>query len=211
MGRPHIPIAVGQRFGRLVVLNGPIRRHKEHLLYEFVCDCGRICEATSANVRYGTTKSCGCLLKDALRETCNKNVTHGRSRGITYKSWVSMKSRAGKRSDYANRKLCSRWRLFENFLADMGERPSKGHTVDRVDNSLGYEPGNCRWATRSQQQRNKRSNVIVEYDGKSLVVIELFEMLNISRSALPTFYNGIRAGKSTAFMIDKLRRLGYVS
>jgi hypothetical protein len=67
--------------------------------------------------------------------------------------------------------VCDRWTKFENFYADMGERPI-GHTLDRIDNDLGYEPGNCRWATVSEQNRNKRSNHVIEYNGEKLCISE---------------------------------------
>lgn len=89
-------------------------------------------------------------------------ATHGLSRSKTYSSWVEMNRRC--KDDparacyphYAGRgiSVCERWHSFENFLADMGERP-EGLTLDRIDNDRGYEPGNCRWATRVQQRRNQ--------------------------------------------------------
>jgi hypothetical protein len=76
----------------------------------------------------------------------------------TYKSWQAMKYRCRMRPGYVDRgvTVCERWLTFENFLADMGERPSRDHSLDRIDNDGNYEPGNCRWATRSEQQKNKR-------------------------------------------------------
>jgi hypothetical protein len=64
--------------------------------------------------------------------------------------------------------VCERWRTFENFLADMGERPSRLYSLDRIDVNGNYEPGNCRWATRTEQMRNKRTNVMVEYRGRRM-------------------------------------------
>lgn len=75
----------------------------------------------------------------------------------TYKSWQAMKHRCSKREEYSAVTVCERWlNSFDNFLADMGERPGRNYSIDRVDNAGNYEPGNCRWATRSEQQKNKR-------------------------------------------------------
>lgn len=99
----------------------------------------------------------------------------------TYRSWGGMKDRCLQRahasfSYYGGRGItvCSRWMKFTNFLKDMGERPS-GTTLDRIDTNGNYEPSNCRWATRHQQDNNRRSNVIVEYRGERMTLTEACE------------------------------------
>lgn len=85
-------------------------------------------------------------------------------------------------SSYGGRGItvCDRWRhSFENFLADMGPRPSDKHSIDRIDNDGNYEPGNCRWATQREQCRNKRSNRIIEFDGVRLPVVDWAERLGV--------------------------------
>lgn len=101
-----------------------------------------------------------------------------------YSAWASMKSRcenpaARNFKDYGGRgiRVCAKWRnSFEAFLADMGPRPSKQHSIDRIDNDGNYEPGNCRWATAKRQQRNKRSNHYVRFQGKRMTVIDAAEL-----------------------------------
>lgn len=80
--------------------------------------------------------------------------------------------------------LCSSWRSFENFLADMGERPSLAHTIERVENDGNYEPGNCRWATRQEQANNRITNVRFEYRGRRLTFAELVRETGIGKELL---------------------------
>lgn len=113
-------------------------------------------------------------------------VTHRHSTTPTYYTWRSMLQRCSCRAwgdakrKYYDRgiRVCRRWKKFENFLKDMGDRPP-GTSIDRLENSIGYRPGNCRWATPVEQARNKRSNHRIEYDGKSLTLGEWAERLGI--------------------------------
>lgn len=112
--------------------------------------------------------------------------THGLIRSRTYKTWQAMKYRCEcpETSDhFANYRgrgisICERWRTFENFLADMGERPP-GMTLDRINNDGNYEPDNCRWASIKQQSNNHRWNVLLEHDGKTLTLMQWHEVSGI--------------------------------
>lgn len=80
--------------------------------------------------------------------------------------------------------ICERWLIFENFLADMGERPAGRYSIDRIDNSRGYEPGNCRWATLKQQNENRRSNRLLTHDGLTLTLTDWAKRLGLSKQAI---------------------------
>ncbi|MGN8062766.1 hypothetical protein ACTJK4_14000 [Ralstonia sp. 22111] len=120
------------------------------------------------------------------------NERHGQSNSPTWKSWRSMRDRCGNPgsrsySDYGGRgiSVCERWNLFENFLADMGERPSRRHSIDRYPNTDGnYEPTNCRWATPAEQARNRRSNRVLNFRGESKCVSAWADAIGIDRLTL---------------------------
>ena len=151
----------GRRFGRLIA-----RRYVKGSKWECICDCGTIVIVDTAKLTTGHTKSCGCLQVDRAAEA---NTTHGQARArlrsvtSTYRTWQQMKRRCFNPANhnykyYGGRGVvvCDRWReSFEAFLEDMGERPS-GHTIDRINSDGNYEPGNCRWATPTEQRRNRR-------------------------------------------------------
>jgi hypothetical protein len=99
----------------------------------------------------------------------------------------------GQFADYGGRGItvCERWKSFENFLADMGRRPSASHSIDRTDNTRGYGPDNCRWATKLEQANNKRNNVTIEFNGRSQTVPQWAKELGI---AATTLYTRLYAG-----------------
>ncbi len=169
-----------QRFGRLLVLlRGDNRGGRPWWLCR--CDCGRELTVAASSLRTGNTRSCGCLAAETKR---SMHLVHGHSAAghlsATYTAWGNMVRRGqGKaaREIYADRGItvCQRWLTFEHFLADMGERPSELHSIDRIDNDGNYEPSNCRWATRTEQNRNKRNNRRIAVDGVLLTVAEWAE------------------------------------
>ena len=117
--------------------------------------------------------------------------THGLSNSLTYKSWTKMRERCNypKSNRYASHgargiKVCKRWEKFENFYENMGERPSKDHSIDRVDNNGNYEPENCRWATQKEQANNRRSNRWVTIDGVTKTYTEWCEERGIKRNTV---------------------------
>jgi len=155
----------GQTFGRLTVLGRAPKSHESRQAFWRVrCACGRETTTTSQNLRLGIARSCGCARTTPNHPPCgDRTRRHGYSRTPTYRSWVSMWTRCtNPKVPYYHRyggrgiRVCDRWRDFESFLADMGERPSLRFSLDRWPNPDGnYEPTNCRWATQLQQVANR--------------------------------------------------------
>lgn len=146
----------GDRYGRVVVLGCSCHRRRTLA----VCDCGTFFEPFKSNLVQGFTKSCGCL----RQEVSSARVTHGLSETPIHETWMAMRRRCNDKNNphypqYGGRGIavCARWEKFENFLSDMGPRPS-GMSIDRVDVNGGYEPSNCRWADASTQVRNRRGS-----------------------------------------------------
>lgn len=119
------------------------------------------------------------------------NYKHGMFREPEYKAWGTMVQRCTNPNNrawihYGGRgiTICERWRTFSNFIEDMGRRPSPKHSIDRIDNSRGYEPANCRWANRREQSTNRRNNVIFEFRGEKRTITEWAELHGINRRTL---------------------------
>ena len=155
--------ATGQVFGRLTVLHRDHSRAERRAYWICQCSCGKLASVCGVSLRRGNTKSCGCGALESRSSSGKKHATHGQSDTPTFSSWSSMMDRClNERSrgyqHYGARGItvCEQWRTFLGFLADMGERPA-GTTLERIDNGRGYEPGNCKWATKADQSRNRSS------------------------------------------------------
>lgn len=176
----------GQTFGRLTVRDRAENKRSDRT-WLCVCSCGNTHIATSTNLVRGITKSCGCLRGDTLKAL---RTFHGLSHTKIHDAWSRMLQRCQNPnheyySYYGGRgiKVCDRWLEFQNFKADMGE-PKKGMSLERLDNNLGYEPGNCVWATPKQQARNRRSNRIVLFRGKEAPLIEHCEDMGLAHATV---------------------------
>jgi hypothetical protein len=145
------------------------------------CECGVTKTVNKCDVRSGRTKSCGCLNRERV-------TTHGERSSLEYSSWMSMKRRCLYENDPAYRRyggagitICERWlgdNGFQNFLSDMGRRPTPDHTLDRYPNPAGnYAPENCRWATKKEQGRNRRDSRLLTVDGVTRCISEWTELL----------------------------------
>lgn len=159
----------GQKFGHWLVVEKGDLDPRGNILWLCRCDCGTERFVRGSEVYLGNSTSCGCTRR-----------THGMTKTRTFKSWDSMKQRclnpnAPDYDRYGGRgiTICRRWlEKFDNFLSDMGERP-EGKTLDRIDPDGNYEPENTRWATISEQQFNRRSNLKLEYQGQIRKIVDL--------------------------------------
>ena len=163
-----LEIAPGTRFGRLTVIREvPVadRPVKTNRYFECACDCGGASKSPLCGLRTGSARSCGCFRRDSTISCNSKHGEAGKNSTAEYRAWKAMHDRCRSnnvvmRSSYGDRgvTVCERWASFPHFLSDMGRRPSRRHSVDRIDVDKGYGPDNCRWATYEQQARNRRSN-----------------------------------------------------
>lgn len=147
----------------------------------FICPiCGKEFSSRLTSVKEGLTSSCGCKKKLAAK---SRGVTHGMTKSVEYRTWVSMKERCDSddprvAKDYKNKGItvCDEWAVsFEIFFKDMGTKPSSNHSIDRVDVTKGYYKENCRWATIKEQNRNTRRAIFVTMSGVKRPLMDWIE------------------------------------
>lgn len=198
--------AVGERFGKLLVLSEACRREDGRTVVRCACSCGVILQVKPSDLRRGFIVSCGCHKREITAQRNRSNTVHGMSATAEHKTWRGILERClTPQSKYYSRyggrgiTVSDRWLDFRNFFADMGSRPSPKHSIDRRNNDGPYSKQNCRWATTIQQNRNRRTNVILEFNGESRCVTEWAEILDI-----PPFriFGRLRRGFSAADALD---------
>lgn len=185
----------GDRFGRLIVIGRHGTRGTSSV-WTVRCDCGtvkNVLKQQLSNTRERSTKSCGCLAKELIKA---RRTVHGACVGgissPEYQAWCSMRSRCRPLTDgghihYGGRgiRVCERWlHSFQNFLADMGPRPSSKHSIERIDVNGHYENGNCKWGTPKEQSRNTRHSKKHMLNGRLTSLAEICEETGFSKSAM---------------------------
>lgn len=191
-------IPPGSRFGRWTVLerdHTEPSNHGRHWVCQ--CDCGVRRTVRSGRLFSGESLSCGCLARELIAQ---RNHVHGRSYSPEHRSWSSMRTRCQNSKvdefpNYGGRgiTICPEWDSFERFYADMGPRPSRQHSIDRIDTNGPYAPWNCRWATTREQTRNTRRNRFLTYDDQTMTVCDWADKFGIGRS---TFIDRLDRGWS---------------
>lgn len=190
---------INKTFGRWSVI-GPheIRRVKKRNrhFYRCRCICGNVKFVRRSNLLNGSSRSCGCLRRDMMRD---KQTIHGLCQSREYHSWRNMIQRcrdenATSYERYGKRgiSVCARWmESFQNFLEDMGMMPDITYSIERIDNDGDYAPNNCRWATTTEQARNTRRNRILEHKGMALPVAEWVEITGIKSTTIRQRIDGL--------------------
>lgn len=159
----------GQRFGRLTVLSRGERNKHRQLRWVCKCDCGKTCTTLGMTLRKGETQSCGCLHREVIGQI---NRSHGMTRTPIYAIWHSMMQRCYDPNSHAYSRYGGRgiivaeaWHDFEAFYQDMGDKP-QGKSLERLNNDGHYSADNVIWADWKQQANNRRSNVVLEFQGR---------------------------------------------
>lgn len=177
----------GRVFGMLTVVGyvGQDRQKMSLWLCQCACGASTVVRGPSLLRKTDPTKSCGCLSRAAAK-------THGATKTPEYGVWRNMYQRCTNPNNpqyrnYGGRgiRVCARWReSFDNFLADMGARPSPQHSIDRIDTNGNYTPENCRWATPVQQSNNKNDNRLITYQGQTHTLAEWSRLIGMSKKGL---------------------------
>lgn len=186
---------ITQRFGRLVVKHFYAKTPSRDYYWLCGCDCGNDKVVCSKRLKSGRVTSCGCLNRELARA---RRLRHGACKTPIYNIWSGMIRRCERKQSPAYRryggrgiKVCKRWHKFENFYADMGNPPTKSHSIDRINNDGNYCKKNCRWATSKEQAQNRRSNRIITFRGESKCLSAWAEKTGIAQfTILNRIYSG---------------------
>lgn len=194
---------IGKKFGKLTIIEEYKQRDKHgKIVYKCLCDCGNYHDAVGVDLRKGNIKSCGCL----------RGNMHGKTRTRLYNTWSHMKQRCYNEKDphypdYGARGIvvCDEWKDdFTNFYSwAMDNNYQENLTIDRIDVNGNYEPDNCRWATKKQQNENKRNSIHLTYNGKTKTISQWCKELGLKHSIIYVRYHLGYTDKECLFGRDK--------
>lgn len=186
----------GHEFYRLTVLYRTVNGRSGQVYWQCHCSCGTEKSISAQSLLSGATHSCGCLQREKAHSTCVlRNTTHGQFGSKTHRIWAGIIQRCCniKNQAYINYggrgiRVHDRWLVFDNFFSDMGECPP-GLSIERRDNNGDYEPNNCYWATRLEQNSNTRKNRLIIIHNRSQTMSQWLRELKVPRT---TFYRWLQ-------------------
>ena len=200
-----IELNKGDVFGRLTC-SGEYKKIKSRRWYIFSCACGNEKLAQAKEVLSKKISSCGCLQVEMARKRKYLGRDEAKRNGV-YKAWAGMISRCKNEKNpnfksYGGRgiKVCDRWKSFDLFHEDMGDRPSKEHSIGRINNDGNYEPSNCRWENRLEQANNTRRNRFINLDGEKITVSQAARKRGVHPD---TVYERLNRGLSVEDALSK--------
>ena len=193
----RLPVKPGDRFGRLTLLEETPMRASSTRDWRVVCDCGTVLEVRENGMKSGHSSSCGCLNREMTSKATRQ---HGLGATSESQAWRDMRKRCFNPKDpnypnYGGRgiDIDPRWDDFMTFLADVGPKPHTDYTLDRRDNSRGHWPDNVRWVPMAVQQRNKRTNCVLEVAGVRRVLVDWARLYSIDDATLYHRYKRVAA------------------
>lgn len=178
---------VGRKINRWTILSQTETKN----IYLVKCDCGTFKKTILQAIVKETSKSCGCLNREIVTEH-GYSSRYDLTKLRTYQVWSGIKQRCLNKENlnyfrYGGKGIgiCSEWQnSFETFLKDMGEKPAKGYSIDRIDNQKGYFKENCRWATCKQQQQNISTNIMITFGGATRALSYWCDMFQIDHGTV---------------------------
>ena len=181
---------IGLTFGRWTVISpaDPLNGARVWQRWLCRCECGTERAVIAKSLKNGLSQSCGCLNRERSRE---RHTRHGRYATPEYKIWQAIVARCRnpknpRYADYGARgiKLCAEWEDFAAFHREVGDRPTPRHSIDRMNNERGYEPGNCKWSLPHEQMTNRRCTRFVNVDGEKVPLATLAKKYSIPANTL---------------------------
>lgn len=179
-----------KKFCRLTVIERAENNKHNRAQWKCICDCGNTIIVSGNALLKGNTKSCGCLTAEAIRKS--KNKKHGMSNTRIFHCWSAMKDRCNNPNNKAYKNyggrgitICPEWMEFQPFYDwSMANGYADNLTIDRINVNGNYEPSNCQWITKKEQNNNKRNNHLIEYNGETKTIAQWAEIAGLKRRVL---------------------------